>query len=310
MVKLRLISAGPRVFDRRASAIRHCQHQLSSRGALACAVALSTFMLAARAADAAEPKAGGVELTVVTFNVMVDITPTPGVPGWTERKQLCAQVLRAAGADLIGLQEPSPAQVKFLLDELPGYIAVYYKSYPDATLCYKKDLFDELERGHWWLSPTPERVSIGFGNIMPRLVVWARLRHKPSGRALYVFNTHFDNTSPCQVKMAELCERRLEPFLARGLPMIFLGDFNTDHERGDYARLTSNGWHDAYRVSPEASETGRDANVTTTLDGARIDHIFYHGASLAPILWQRLESPDAQTPLSDHYPVQAKFRME
>jgi endonuclease/exonuclease/phosphatase family metal-dependent hydrolase len=283
---------------------------LAPLAALVCAALPGEFIAAAYGAGAAEPNADGVELNVVTFNVLVDVTPTPGVPAWSQRKQLCAQMLREARADLIGLQEPSPAQVKFLLDELPGYEAVFCKGYPDATLCFKKEVFDELERGHWWLSPTPERVSIGFGNVMPRLVVWARLRHKPSGRSLYVFNTHFDNTRPCQVKMAQLCEKRFEPFLARGLPMLFLGDFNTDQHRGDYARLTSNGWHDAYQVSPAASDTGRDANVPTTLDGARIDHIFYHGASLVPLVWRRLESPDPKTPLSDHYPVQVRFRLE
>ena len=34
--------------------------------------------------------------------------------------------------------------------------------------------------------------------------------------------------------MAELCEQRLAPFAVHGLPMLFLGDFNTDQKRGDY----------------------------------------------------------------------------
>ena len=125
-----------------------------------------------------------------------------------------------------------PGEVKFLTDEVPGYEAIFYKGYPDATLLYKTDVFAEQQRGHWWLSPTPERVSIGFGNVMPRLVVWAKLRHRASGKSLYVFDTHFDNTQPCQVKMAELCEQRLAPFAVHGLPMLFLGDFNTDQKRG------------------------------------------------------------------------------
>jgi endonuclease/exonuclease/phosphatase family metal-dependent hydrolase len=158
------------------------------------------------------------------------------------------------------------------------------------------------------LSPTPERVSIGFGNVLPRLVVWAKLRHKVTGKTILVFNTHFDNTQPCQTKMAALCEERLAPFAEQGAPMIFLGDFNTDQQRGDYARLTSNGWQDAYRACSAASENGRDDNVPTTRDGTRIDHIFYHDAALAPLSWRRLESHDPTIPLSDHYPVMARFR--
>ena len=108
--------------------------------------------------------------------------------------------------------------------------------------------------------------------------------------------------------MAELCEQRLAPFAAHGLPMLFLGDFNTDQKRGDYPRLTSHGWQDAYKVCEAASQDGRDDNVPTTLDGGRIDHIFYHGATLQPLSWRRLESNEPATPLSDHYPVLAHFR--
>ena len=58
-------------------------------------------------AFAAEP----VELKVISFNVLVDFSPQPGVPKWADRKDLCIQVLREQNADLLGLQEPSPGQV-------------------------------------------------------------------------------------------------------------------------------------------------------------------------------------------------------
>ncbi|MBL9123938.1 MAG: endonuclease/exonuclease/phosphatase family protein [Planctomycetaceae bacterium] len=269
------------------------------------AVALVLFTMLAHAAMAAEP----VELKVISFNVLVDFSRQEGVPKWADRKDLCIQVLREQNADLVGLQEPSPGQVKFFLAELPGYEAVHYKGYTDATLLYKRELFDELERGWWFLSPTPERVSTGFGNALPRVVVWAKLRHKPSGRELLVFNTHFDNSMPSQVKMAELCQQKFAEFTPQMLPMIFVGDFNTDQKRGDYAKLVSNGWQDAYRASPRATPDGRDENVPTHQQGTRIDHIFYHGACRA-LAWERLESPDPQRLLSDHYAIAARLALE
>lgn len=254
---------------------------------------------------AAEP----VELKVISFNVLVDFSPQKGVPKWGDRKDLCAQVLREQNADLVGLQEPSPGQVKFFAEQVPGYGAVHYKGYTDATLLYKQATFDELDRGSWFLSPTPERVSTGFGNALPRVVVWAKLRHKPSGRELLVFNTHFDNSMPSQVRMAELCQQKLKTFAEQKLPMIFVGDFNTDQKRGDYARLISDGWHDAYRASPLATPDGRDENVPTHQGGTRIDHIFYHGPCRA-VGWERLESPDPQKLLSDHYAIAARLVLE
>lgn len=247
-----------------------------------------------------------VELNVVTFNVLVDLGKKQGIPAWDERKDLCAQLLRETDADLIGLQEPLPSQVEFLLQAVPGYSKFHYPEYTDATILYKTATFKELDQGHWWLSPTPDRISIGFGNVVPRIVVWVKLEHLESGRQLYFFNTHFDNSQPSQTKMAALCEEKMEPFIESGLPMIFVGDFNTDQQRGDYAKLTSNGWEDAYRVSEHASPLGRDDNITTFVGSQkRIDHIFFQTKHARATSWHRLESPDPERKVSDHFPVQA-----
>ncbi|MCB9782894.1 MAG: endonuclease/exonuclease/phosphatase family protein [Candidatus Omnitrophica bacterium] len=143
----------------------------------------------------------------------------------------------------------------------------------------RKEVFEILDQGHWWLSPTPDKASIGFGNIFPRITVWARLKHTPSGREIVAVNTHFDNTAPSQERMAKLCHEKLQIFVDEDLPILFFGDFNTDQGRGDYPLLTSGGWKDSYLASPEASETGRDDNVPTTGGHSRIDHIFYYGKS-------------------------------
>ena len=251
-------------------------------------------------------------LNVVTFNVLVDFGRQAGVPPWKERRKLCVEVLRGTDADLIGLQEPLPRQVEYLHKHLPAYTVVHDPdNYTDVTIFYKSDEFERLERGQWWLSPTPEKRSNGFGNFLARLVVWVKLRHRESGRTFYFFDTHFDNTRPSQKKMAELCQLKMKPFIKTGLPMIFVGDFNTDQHRGDYPRLTSDGWQDAYKASEKASASGRDDNVTTVVDGQkRIDHIFYHGDGITVLKWRRLESPKAGVPLSDHYPVFARLKIE
>jgi endonuclease/exonuclease/phosphatase family metal-dependent hydrolase len=268
------------------------------------------------ACEAPTASASDTDLTVVSFNILVDFGSGPGIPRWTERRDWCVKLLKDTGAQLIGLQEPSPGQMKWLGEHLSEYEAVFYrrmptdKGYPDAALLYLRERFAEKERGHWWLSPTPEKVSTGFGNTLPRLVVWARLHDKMADKELFVFNTHFDNSMPSQIKMAELCSRQFEKFASQGLPMLFLGDFNTDQKRGDYAKLTSGGWRDSYTVSDQASDDGRDDRVATHLRGTRIDHIFYHGDELAPVAWRRLEWSDPARPVSDHFPILARFRWQ
>ncbi len=253
-----------------------------------------------------------IELDVVTFNVLVDFAGNKKFPPWKKRRGLCVEVLRRVDPELIGFQETLPRQVQYLLKHLPGYTAIHEPGgYTDATIFYKTDLFELLDKGHWWLSPTPEKRSTGFGNFLPRVVVWVKLRDRATGTTFYFFNTHFDNTRPSQSKMAALCQQKLGPFMQTGLPLIFVGDFNTDQTRGDYPRLTSNGWRDAYLVSEHASPDGRDDNISTVADGhKRIDHIFYYGQQITPLKWERVESPDPETLLSDHYPVYARLRIE
>lgn len=267
-----------------------------------------------------------VTLRALTFNVLVDLERKKGVPAWEDRKALCVEVVRESRPDVIGFQETSPAQWEFFKEALPEYadvgaiklskkdlkfitkrFRVYAKlgvdTYTDAILMYRKERFEKLDEGHWWQSPTPKKLSTGFGNGFPRIAVWAKLRDKKSGRDIVVVDTHFDNTMPSQVHMAKLSHEKIQPFIDEGLPVIFLGDFNTSQGRGDYPLLTSGGWRDSYLASPKASATGQDDNVPTGLGHSRIDHIFYHGAGLSATEWRRLESPDPERLLSDHYPV-------
>lgn len=263
-------------------------------------------MIALGLAWASPAPASEFTVTAVSFNILAEFIPSDSVPPWEERKPLVVKLMTDHDPDVIGLQEATPRQVKFLVESMPGFAALHYPryNYTDATLLYRSDRFDLVDSGFWWLSPKPDApLSTGFGNTVPRLVIWGKLKHKPSGRQLYVVNTHFDNTMPSQVKMAALCQEKLAPMAAEGLPMIWMGDFNTDQKRGDYAMLVSNDWRDSYLASPKASANGRDDNVPTFESGTRIDHIFHHGP-IEATAWERL---DTSQPLSDHYPILAKF---
>ncbi|MDX9974059.1 MAG: endonuclease/exonuclease/phosphatase family protein [FCB group bacterium] len=299
-----------------------------ARTCFALALILAAALLngcTAPTADVAKTTAEPLELRVVSFNVLVDLEDP-----WDPRKEAIVKLLRDANPDILGLYEMTPNQYTYVTGQLSEYghvgavpltpedidaiavtvpvvKAINMTAFTDVILFYRNDAFEKLEDGHWWLSSTPDKVSADFGNALPRLIVWAKLRHKATGRELIAVATHFDNSMPSQTKMAELSHTLMEPLLAQNLPMLFIGDFNTDQKRGDYTKLTSNGWRDSYTVSPKAGPGGRDDNVTTAINRTRIDHIFYHGDALVPKEWTRLEFPDPAKPLSDHYPVFASF---
>lgn len=276
-----------------------------------------------------------MKLNVITVNISADFTSPPGVPPWEQRKGLLVQALHAAQPHLIALQEVTATQRHFLqsaltdftmltlpvVDPDPALLAAWHARYaayglPDVPnpyellIFYRTDLFERVDSGHWWLSPTPERPSIGFGNVAPRAVLWAQLQHRAAGVSFICFNTHIDHR--CPDPMVALCRQRFANFLPLNVPLIFLGDFNFNPTTANFALLRHDGWQDA-NTAAAAAAAAEAAQPTFLFDtphlmpGGRIDHILYRGEQLVPQLWTRLISPQPTQRLSDHDPVLAQF---
>jgi endonuclease/exonuclease/phosphatase family metal-dependent hydrolase len=262
-----------------------------------------------------------MEISLVTFNLSASFLSPPGVPAWNERKSLCLQAMYEAQAGIIGLQEVMVDQFDYFNSHLHefGTVAVtdttindmllvqaLQKQYGiqtipspwEVVLFYRRGEFDQLDWGHWWLSPTPDKPSVGFGNIAPRVVVWVHLKHRALNQQLIVFNTHIDQR--CTLTMIRFCIERTAEFSESELPIFFLGDFNITSTDIGYSLLISNGWQDSCTSEP-------DAHHATFMDGRRIDYIFYRGRGVKPQRWTQLYSPDSERRLSDHDPVYASF---
>ena len=274
-----------------------------------------------------------IELNVITVNVSADFTTPPGVPPWNERKSLLVETLLTAQPHLIGLQEVTTTQRRFLetalsdfsvltvpvVDADPALVTAWRAKYavyglPDIPnpyellLFYRTTEFALIASGHLWLSPTPERPSIGFGNVAPRAVLWAHLCHRPSGLAFICFNTHIDHR--CPDPMVALCRQRFADFLPLNVPLIFIGDFNFNPATANYALLHSDGWLDPHQVAEAAEVPTFLYNTPDLMPGGRIDHILYRGHGLDPLAWSRLASPDPSRRMSDHDPVLVRFTLE
>lgn len=271
-------------------------------------------------------------LSIVTFNVLMEFVGHPLVPKWDQRKDACLAALRSADADVIGLQETSPSQLRFLAAGLPEFdvwtyriqlpadflAAVRSRSGPDVpaefaevALLTRRDTLEVEGHDHWWLSPTPDReFSAGFGNVTPRLAVRARATHRRTRTSLTVATTHIDQRAP--LAMTETCIRELAPDLERDRSVIFFGDLNTHTDHRGYDLMLSSGWRDAYQAA--RPQPGDDETPTFIDDGRkwmsrRIDHVLYHSPRVRAIEWVAVD-PTAGSRLSDHFPVVARFALE
>jgi len=264
-----------------------------------------------------------MDLRVMSFNIRFG-TANDGPNSWPHRAELVKQVILDFTPDLLGGQEVMAFQGKALREALPGYgfIGVGRADGKEGgELCpvmYRKDRFEPLDSGTFWLSETPEVPgSKSWDSSLPRIATWAKLKDRRSGQTLLFCNTHFDHRGPeARLQSARLLQQRL-PKLADGAPLIVTGDFNANEDSQPYKTLTQpeNGqgiaFADSYRVvHPQRTDREVTYNGFKPVEqGSRIDWILYSPGQLkaqeAAIVRTQY---DGRLP-SDHYPVTAVLRL-
>lgn len=231
-----------------------------------------------------------------------------------------AAQLREAEADVIGVQEASPAQSAYLAQEMPDFdMFTHTARVPEPLLGqlrarYGSALGDEIgelalfvKRGtidveafrHWWLSPTPDvELSTGYGKEVPRSALSVSAVHRSSGMTLTFATTHVDRTAPFE--QTEVCRSQLQADVDAGRSTFLFGDLNSDVDGRGIESLRAAGWRDVAVDGP--TWLGDDNNRP-----ARIDHVLVNSDAIRDARALVLELPSL---LSDHRPVLATFAID
>ena len=135
--------------------------------------------------------------------------------------------------DVVGMQEVVKNQLDDLKNRLPQYTALGVgradgkEAGEYCSLFYKTDRFELIKNGNFGLSETPDTIGVkGWDAACERIVTWAILKDKTSGKKLAAFNTHFDHVGKvARRESAKLLLAKMHE-LAEGLPVILTGDFN------------------------------------------------------------------------------------
>lgn len=260
-------------------------------------------------------------LRVMSFNVRTSGATNDGINVWPNRKELCLSTIRAFAPDFLGTQEvmaDQHAALATLTDMqmvgVPREDGISKGEW--SALLFRTSRFELLDSGTFWLSETPEVVgSKSWDTALTRICTWAKLRERSTGREILCANTHFDHRGVlARENSAKLLANRL-PQLAKGLPIILIGDFNSTDTTPAYQTLTKAGtspaiFVDSYReMHPQPSpEEATFHAFTGKTAGSRIDFIL-HTLQLQAIDAQILRTPPINGVFpSDHYPITAVLR--
>ncbi len=185
---------------------------------------LMVISLSASAADT---------LRVLSFNIRYN-NAGDGVNAWPHRKDLAASVFKENDVDFAGLQEALVGQINDLQERLPDYawIGVGRDDGKEkgefSPIFYRKDRFEVVNSGTFWLSKTPEVVaSKDWDAAITRVATWAKFKEIKTGKEIMFVNTHFDHVGEIsRQESAKVIATKMTE-LANGLPTLLTGDFNT-----------------------------------------------------------------------------------
>src|SRR5690606_32066195 len=189
-----------------------------------------------------------------------------------------------------GLQEVLPEQVAELRAGLPELDLLVRSRDRDpesgeaCPILFRRSRWtlDPEVHGTFWLSEDPKTpVSRSWDAALPRIATFARLIEPATGRAIVVFNAHFDHRGPqARLESARLLAHHIwsQQFTD---PVVLLGDFNAGPSSAPLRHLldaTTIGFVDAWRSShPDAAERGTFNGWRDTLGEERIDHLLIAG---------------------------------
>jgi endonuclease/exonuclease/phosphatase family metal-dependent hydrolase len=279
-----------------------------------CAMVTLALGFAAMGAPAGGAAAGSGTVRVVSFNIRYG-TANDGPNRWEVRSPRVVETIEGLGADVLGLQEALPFQIRELLVALPRYAATGVSREDGkvdgeaSPILFDRTRFTLAGAGTFWLSDTPDEAGTNtWGAACNRVCSWARLVDLATGTAFVIFNTHWDHVSqPAREKSAALLLERAAS-IAGDEPVVVMGDMNAAEDNSAMIALlgVAGRLADTYRAVHPEGRAGTFTGFRTDSDGgaAKIDHV------LAGPGWRVLDAGidrrmiEGRYP-SDHFPVWA-----
>ena len=163
-----------------------------------------------------------------------------------ERAPRLHKVTSVYDADLIGFQEFTPGWEEHIEKYFGDKYDMFNKyrsvniDVESSPILWKKDKYEKLSDGYFWLSDTPEVYSRGWDERFNcyRMCVYVILREKETGKEFTFMNTHFGFGDNGQVKSAGLIKEYAQKISDN--PTFAVGDFNMKPDKPGYVEMTKN----------------------------------------------------------------------
>ena len=258
---------------------------------------------------------------IISFNVRYSSAPEiDGDNRWELRRDAAVKMVAEQKPIAMGLQEACPDQIDFLDLNLTGYkhIGVGRDDGKRAgemmAIYYDTTRLTLLDSGTFWLSETPEKVSLGWDAACNRTCTWGHFKMKDTDFEFLYFNTHLDHLGSLARKNSiKLIVAKMTELNPDNVPVFLSGDFNSTTDDPIFDPLKAS-LKDAREVSAISDKIITYNGFGTVTDNPNtrkewvIDHIFFSGVN--PMAFMVLNGNYGVPFISDHYPISFTFRAQ
>ncbi|SVB66627.1 uncharacterized protein METZ01_LOCUS219481, partial [marine metagenome] len=171
--------------------------------------------------------------SIISYNIRYD-NNWDVENSWKIRRNKINQILVQYSPSIIGIQEGLLNQVQYIDSSLINhdYVGIGRDDGKEkgefCAIYYDTTRYVLLKDSTFWLSETPDTVSIGWDAVLERICTYCLLTDRITKKEFWVFNTHFDHIGvTARERSSELILNRINKINSRSLPIILMGDFNS-----------------------------------------------------------------------------------
>jgi endonuclease/exonuclease/phosphatase family metal-dependent hydrolase len=190
-------------------------------------------------------------MQIMTFNIRFE-NDFDGENCWENRKELVTEIVADYKPAILGTQEGTVGQLRYLERHLSGYrLHAPERLWDDGcqycSIFYRDEDVRPLGGGEFWLSDTPKiHRSKGWDSAFPRMISYGIFEDIASGRHICAAVTHLDNVGAeaRRQQAGIICEWLGE----QNRPSILMGDFNDRPQSTVHQIFTEKGLLDTWQV--------------------------------------------------------------
>lgn len=259
----------------------------------------------------------GQEINVLTYNIKYD-NVNDTVNNWNDRKAPMVALLQHYNPGLIGMQEVLHHQLMYLDEQLSDYTYIGVgrddgkEKGEYSPILYSTKKYKLLRSETFWLSETPNEISVGWDASMERICTFGLFEDIATKKQFLVFNTHFDHIGTvAREKSAELIVSKIKEINTDKLPVVLMGDLNLNPTEKPIQFLQK-ALSDGQAITQKAfyGTTGTFSGFDhSRILSNRIDYIFIENFKVLEYIHidDRMEN---NKHISDHLPVFASLIIE